>query len=571
MIHLPKILGINNIYKICSNKIFTVKKGSVDNIVWDFQWHMFQLVFVLNELGISPFHPITKNLLTREEIYQILLKDKPTNNIDVDFRNYSKAKKLGLVAKKIKDTFTYENIGGLPKNAIRLDKNGHDAKWYESNFYLFDESKSAEIESRKRTETGQINWIIQKTPRISSASNNLIQNVPSGRIDWFENSSYSDTVLMMLFLLKLFKPKTEWQEREWKKNKDLCASLETINKLTKTYNELIGNLQANKIIQSYRFRKEIRACPDIFSMAMNDQFPYEAGDFLSSVLFLNGLFPSNYNVKKSYFFRTNQDYDIYDNLDTLTRDEIPETKPDGSPNYEDIEIENQNNDFIVFKIKVDIFKCLVEGFKTDESKTTFFDEECGRIVDEKDKLSYQLKKNVLLNRLTLKISDLTAIKSFDYVSNYYKLQEGWEMLPSKIPRFQGPDGKIIGENALTEDIGYKVNKIITSEQLDGSSKVIFFNIDRSIIESSNIIRLKIMPEEQLRINKTNYELLAIIIYQVGKNMLFFKNDGKWFIYNSNFNPDNQKEYIEEVGGYKEMLEWGDNLAIKNSVVLCYSK
>ena len=110
-------LTINGITKICDNNIYLDEK----DIIMNYQWHDFQLRYILEILDLSIKDDKTGLFLTNEQMYNKII-NHPKSKDNVFSKNKKQDKKMGIISEKNKNTISNNNIGSIPNKKIKFKK-----------------------------------------------------------------------------------------------------------------------------------------------------------------------------------------------------------------------------------------------------------------------------------------------------------------------------------------------------------------------------------------------------------------------------------------------------------------
>ena len=145
-------LTINDITKICDNNIYTV--NGENPIIY--QWLDHQLEYVLEILGIPIIDSKTGLKLTNAEIKNLLESTSESKNIQIRSGNPETDVRMGIVPRKILNTISLNNMGGMPENNYLLsDIDGRIINPEQSFVYVTDKvtktSNKKKIRKKKKT------------------------------------------------------------------------------------------------------------------------------------------------------------------------------------------------------------------------------------------------------------------------------------------------------------------------------------------------------------------------------------------------------------------------------------
>ena len=306
------ILKINGITKICDDTIYSYN----DEII-KYQWFDSQLQYILEILGMPIKDSKTNLFLTRRTMSNIIKKilDQTSNDIIITSKNTVKDIEMGIIPKKVLNIISDNNLGGSLSNKPEFNSNNEI-----SNIKFKHISKKSIPKKIKIKKSS--NWLLQETQRVKKANqiigtyNNFLDY---GRLDWYNNSCYADSVLVLLLFpifdgkvsefiktrfieklplkLELIKP-SDYNKYICNKN-TIEKSLEILNNIYKTFNELYSKLITNNIINTHIFLTHLSECSNKLGFLSLDE-EQDSLEFLTNLFSIFGINTTDYNVRHSY-------------------------------------------------------------------------------------------------------------------------------------------------------------------------------------------------------------------------------------------------------------------------------
>ena len=598
-------LKINGITKICDDTIYSYN----DHII-KYQWFDFQLQYVLEILGMPIKDSKTNLFLTRSTMCNIIKKllDQVSNDIIFTSKNADKDIEMGIIPKKIQNIISDNNLGGMLSSKPEFNSNNEISgiKFKHSTKKLI--PKKIKIKIKKPS-----NWLFQETQRVKKA-HQIIGTYDNfldyGRLDWYNNSCYADSVLILLLFpifdgtvsefvkthfieklpLKLELIETENYSKYICNKNTIEKSLEILNNIYKTFNELYFKLITNNIINTHIFLTHLSECSNKFGFLSIGE-KQDALEFLINLFSIFGINTTDYNVRHSYECINIPSRNYSSSLVSIF-DEAVDKSTAGINNYDftsSIKIENKI--IVKYLLPDDLQTILRLNLKTIYTNNEFltnnfkksdyyYDDDIERWYSRKKIVGYKLSKN----KQNILLSKYIRHKRELYPENSYHIYEGYKKID-----INGTDYIISLDNKekiKLEDLEPENDKAILikkyiEELIIDNADVIFFGIIRkhrsynySLQEyKEKILYLKITPDEIIHINGKNLILRGIIVWYNNHYVCFFTNDGIWYKYDDNYNPLKENDYIEVIGNYSDLLKYSlkgiDYIVLKNSVIVWY--
>ena len=577
-------LTINGITKICDNNIYTINS----NEVIKYQWHEYQLRYICEILKISILNNKTDHHLLPLRMAE-LIKQKTADldldlaNINIKSDNLDKDIMYGIIPNKIKNTISNDNLGGTPSDMFKISDNNLYIVNPETIIFIHNgKGDSTENQRRKfskkyKQKLANITWnmndnnnrMISSKKHIQSSTNPFLKY---GRLDWFGNSCYADSVIIML-LYPLFRGNISKfvmdnfiniQDIDITKLSDgpaLCdlsrpnqeKSVKDINKIYKGFRHIHTLLNDHKLFNIYKFLKMIDKCPNkTQQIKYGDKGTHDSMEFLNHLMEIFNIKTSSSNTIRKYkFFKNDPTLQIYD--DTL---EGIFTDPVTNSNIQE-ETNNDNSRVIVNEIFFDDLNKILKTIK-----------------HEGDSISIDITR-FLIKKREIYPDDFYHIFDTDL---YRKIKIQDKIYIQNLNTGEEIDIKTLSED---NDIIQKVDKYIEEIIIDDAD-TLFFNIFRKgrIINSQGnnrdiiIDSVKIVPEPIIKLKSKVLVLKSIIVWYSNHYVTFFMNEDVWYLYNDLYSPSTSTpDYITRVGTYDELLVYSiasiNNIIQTNSVLIWY--
>jgi len=508
-------LTINGITKICDNNIYL----NINNEPINYQWHDFQLKYILHILDLPLTDKRTGLELTNEQMYTIL-KDIPKNKV-IKSSDLIKDIEFGLVPKKIKNKLSINNLGGVPNQPLLLNSSNTMVLQSDSKF-IYDNLIKTQV-SQKLMKVSVIKWLINKdSPRYKKALVKIktdkqvkrdIQFLQFGRLDWYKNSCYADTVLMML-LLPIFNnkistftynnitnikhidedtPNTELNKRQYNCHSELSLNknINILNNIYKIFSQLNSKLNKGAIINSYKLLYYMDTCV-LKTHNFSNKKTHDTIEFFLSLLSIYNIHYSGSNKVTLYKLKqVNENTIRFDQSLEYIFHKIISKNTNGIINY-DIETELvDNNDNIIIKdITSDQIRTIFRTIKSEKEldmndltdlNTDLYhrDIDTSLIVLNSETINFELRKITLVVNLSMFLNHKTEY----YPENNYHIKDGYEKIQEHdkyfiISKSDQTYKKNLQELLPDNDIAIKIEKYIKQEQiLDANT--LFFTIHRN--------------------------------------------------------------------------------------------
>ena len=597
------ILKINGITKICADTIYSYN----DKII-KYQWFDFQLHYVLDILGMPIKDSKTNLFLTRSSMFSSIKKllDQVSNDITITSKNSVKDIEMGIIPKKILNIVSDNNLGGVISSKPEFNSNNViDSIKFK---HIIKKSIPKKIKIKKPSK-----WLLQETQRVKKARqiigtyNNFLDY---GRLDWYNNSCYADSVLMLILFpifdgtvsrfvkthfieklplqLELIEP-AEHRKYICKKN-TIEKSIELLNTIYKTFNDLYSKLKTTNIINTHMFLTHLSECRNNPGFLSNGE-QQDALEFLTNLFSTFGINTTDYNIRHTYKCINIPSRNYSSTLQGIF-DEAVDKSTAGITNYDFISSTKIENKIIVKYLLPDDLQTILrlnlktiytnKEFLTNNFKKSdyYYDDDVERWYHRKKIIAYKLsknKQNILLSRYIRHKREL-------YPENSYHIFEGYKKINiDGIDYIVSLDNK---EKIRLDDLELGNNKAIlikkyVEEFIINKADVIFFGIIRKQRNynyslqryKEKILYLKITPDQTINISGRDLILKGIIVWYNNHYICFFMNNDVWYKFDDNYNPLKENDYVKVVGNYNDLLKYSlsgiDYIVLKNSVIVWY--
>ena len=479
-------------------------------------------------LNISLFDRITGLKLNNIQKYKLIVKVSPDGI--VKGKTYDEDFKMGIVRDKNNNTIP------VPMRPFILSYDGNHYLDVNIDFIheknvknLKNENKTVPrpVTSQKKIPTPTNKWIvdIHNFHKMETLRENVKNTYPEdhflqfGRLSWYKNSCFADSVIMML-LLKMFEngDVSEFVKREFLQKKLLDVSqmsqaelimhncfkinnvenfnqsIDNLNTIYTEFGELNRQLESRNIINLNPFLKIMDRCKTKSKAKFSSGRMQDADEFLKSLF---SIFDIHFN---------DLDLGIDPNISTLT-----------------VNIKfDQLQDFYRKRFTKPSHIDLME----DEIKAQVASIDLSEFVYN-SKLKQFVKKNT--NR---KLSH-DMQKSFVYIDDFYS------------------------------DF---------YDRLDGSNiKNIFFSINRlgfnPLKKKQLFMHNKLIPKISIKNNGIKLKLKGIIVYSHSHYLLYFENKKIWYEYDDMFKGGS--DLITEIGDFTSLIKYNKKI-ISQSRIIWYS-
>ena len=454
--------------------------------------------------------------------------------------------------------------------------------------------------------------IINGRQNIKDNQNNLCLKL--GKLDWIRNSCYADSILTMIYyriilgkdsylsnVLRDFKYTHEMLEY----NQALLCPKITVTESVERYNTILGEyrtilekIRNGDIIHISRLLYYITQCPIGGIENFNDGLFHDSSEFLNTFLRYFMMDIENANIEKQYFFSVeNNNIDSILALRNINLDyNIPKTDALGNSFATYVEGPIQKNGLVQnYVIKNEILGSLykrieaqdksIESSLSGKKNEYMYDFHLNKTILKKDAVKYNIQKMTISEE----IQNMLVSKSIDYFSDdtyhiinpeytYKETGEGYFFFRIED---QNDVTKWLPYNKLDKGIAIKLKTKITESILDNNTDDIFINLERLLNKVYNsvivnkILNVKIIPNEIIDINGTEYILQGINIHKDNHYVSFIRCNDIYYLYDDNYNPEIRTDYLSEVGPYSELVKFGigktKNVVLTNSRILHYVK
>lgn len=601
-------LTVNGITKMCSDKIILNSNGDIVS----FQWHLFQLQKICNYLDISTKHPVFNYSLTRMQLYELLFKNDPiTIEENQDIKNF------GLVPNKIKNSYSDDNLGGMPLEKLKLNHYKNDVIFSDRNRYVYSEeyikyhSKYTYEDDAMHIYKSRLENGLNKI-KLAKEAGNICKSY--GKLNWINNYCYMDTVLMALLLpvfdtrihpyvynnilTKKFTPEDFSDELYGLKlckinneTLDIPKTLDSIHTIQSELQKISDLIIKGNIDNADLFVKSLQLCDNKAYMEYWQGNMSDSVDALNTILSIF-LVPVQYYAKKKEIF-------IYDDTDFKNISSIGKLESDlkkidlsSIQKYENY-IENSSDHHVtIYNIDFDIIK-------------NEFTKVLGEPIDPVQYNQEEYIYSKMLNRIFLKsqesmLDELKTtfsipIDTFFNIQKDVDLEDYWNFDEDKYDttiiqntRYfykledKGQVDRYMTINQIDKDIFKKVyRKIENISIIDGH--LVWFHIQRNtyvknILDQTfytDFLDIQIIPLEQVHIQGNMKQLYYVHCFLRNHYILFFRCNSNWYIYNDKYDiVDSNSDYFEEVGSYSDLLEYSyhgiDRIVQRHSTLLMYA-
>jgi len=567
--------------------------------LFDFQIHHLCSHFdvpIHNEFGsILPNHVLVKELEYKK--FQSTLFECHTCDL----------LGIGSSINKTKNKFIYNNIGGKPIHTIQLDVSQNYIV-PTKNDQIFEEStESVEIllsidncfniydVEPEHTQIMIDEGVQKKNRKMVALEHNrmgttLIDKL--GKIDYTTNSSYIDNILMLYFLPldQSFFVDTLSIENKIPKLNDPTFILQHFNvkmKKTEIKNKIIS---LNNLLIKYN--DEINEGNIItsqqFSIALQTNFAQPRGILTHPYFY----------TKKTYpifdFYKDMLKLNLVDNhpFTSLTKTFIKLDDPNlysgGAelpPTNEilgSVELgKNGHTEHIGFEVDDTIINYLIRRDQyrlPKKNKAYCFI--CNEYIDldlfKKSHLDFHRRNNqiILSNLMNFQIDLIQdeivpasgyAIKIIDNKNVVYEIAN--------------PTNVMTEQEAVANSAAQLYKRVIY-EYLIKDTQCISFYINRiikrinkkTLQEETFLYKMKVKLEKEIVDDDSiTYQLSAIITKENENYLLFFCSDQIWYVYNSNFNPEEQSDYIIQIGSFKDLSMYDQGKVETMGMIYFYLK
>uniref|UniRef100_A0A6C0IVS8 Uncharacterized protein n=1 Tax=viral metagenome TaxID=1070528 RepID=A0A6C0IVS8_9ZZZZ len=588
------LLTINNITKICDDKIYTFQNKPIK-----YQWFTPQLLYVLDILKIPKKDPITGLFLTRITILKVL-NDINIETIDVSSNSKESDIKMGILPIKKLNIVSDNNLGGK----VDLEKVTFDYIVKNMKYTYIDQKTAKTFKIKKDLDK----WLIKKTKRVEKAYeviNSYDNFLNFGRIEWYNNSCYADSIIF-LFLIPIFETGLsdfitnnfldknislgELSTSQISQNKCLEGapeqSIKILNNIYTSFNTLNKKLLSNEIINSFKFLKQLTHCKkktnnlNFVNNTMNDTL-----EFMSILFNVFRIDYSDCNRFTSYKFIDENPKKYTSSLDDMFINPVIEN------DFKEVTYYDKN---IIFKhvynfdltnllnmnLNDGINHFIYDTLEQIKKPNYYYDTTLELWFPKKKKALY----NIMKNKKLIPISKFIRYKQELYPEDSYHLYEGYKKITEEGVDFVvSIDGK---EKIKIDDLPPINNKAIrifkyVNECIVDNAETLFFGIHRKkqVLDKDKNLRnvfipIKILPIETIILNSKTLFLRGIIVWYNNHYITFFCKDNLWYKYDDNFNFTITDDYIDYIGSLEDLISYQidsfKNIVLTNSILYWYN-
>ena len=497
---------------------------------------------------------------------------------------------------KKKLLITDNNLGGI-LTSEPLIKNNFINKFVKYEY--IDSSKKIKIVVKKSK------WLIKETERVKKsklAIGNYGNFLDYGRLDWYNDNSYVDSILILLlfpifnnkistFISKKFLNKqlsideipVDKQNLFMCKQKTIAESIILLNDIYKSFDTLYNKLNNKDIINSFNFIEIFSKCDRELSKNYYYNNPIDNSiNFLRKLLNIYNIHTTDYNIKNIYMSIDTPSYQFSESFSGIFEENVDEYIA-GIKNYDFVESKTLENSVILKTITSEdlenIYSLGISDVLTEQEfkrkkiniKKYFYDKDIKKWYDKKNKL----KNKLLKNKKKIFLSRFLNHKREIYPENFYYPFEDNKIIIEDGIYYVEDSKKIrynIDELDIKNDKFTKINKIIEEYRII-DTEMIFFTLSRNNLEN-NFLNLKIIPDETINVKSKIVTLKGIIINYNNHYITFFKNSNLWYKYDNNYDPSKFSDYIELIGNYSNLLSYSlentDYIILKKAIIVWYN-
>lgn len=570
----------------------------------------FQIHHICKHLQI-PIHNELGSTLPN----QLLFKELNNINFESHIFNCTTCNLLGIgkLHIKQKNKFIYNNIGGKPILPIKLDVS-QNYIIPSKNEHIFEESTelvdivlsidncfniydSTDLNLPKQTQTDTTLDEIKKKNRKTVAKVHILKGTTVinklGKIDYTFNSSYIDTILMLYFLPleQSFFVNALSIEQKIPKLNDPTFILQHFNikmKKTEIKNKIIS---LNNLFNKY-----------------NDEI--DEGNIITSQQFgitLQTNFAQPRGILTHPYFYTKKTYPIFDFYKDLLKLNLIENQPFTTLTKTYIALDDPNlysggaelpptheilssvilgkngpTDHIGFEVNDTIINYLIRRDQhrlPKKNKTFCFI--CNEYIDsdlfKKNHLDFHRRNNQII------LSNLMNFQ-IDLIQDEIVPASGYatKTLNEKniVYEIENPTNAMTEQEAVSKSIAQQQKRVIY-EYLIKDTKCISFYINRiinrtnkkTLQEETFLYKMQVQLEKEITDEDSiTYQLNAIITKENDDNyLLFFCSSQIWYVYNSNFNPEEQSDYIIPIGTFNDLANYDHGKVKTMGIIYFYLK
>lgn len=631
-----QLLTINNITKICDDKYYFKPDNSLTEFQWYDHQIDFIIANIDTDMEIRIINPITGYRLSRSQIYKYLVKTFKTNKFIIkDTISEDELQKFGLSKKKNipRDIYIFDSIGGQSYPPIEYCKNTNTSSIPQKYIYgkiveikkIVSKNTKVNQKSKKKkiklSKPKKIHNRFFKTIRMDNGLRQIKNTTDRleklGKFDWYNNSCYADSILLALFYNAIQNPEQLIYKRILTKrytSDDINEIYQCKNKREETHlilNSILDTLKTylndiskSKIFNIYNLLRDMNKCKKFFAQNYSDGSFHDLNEFLESILKLLSIsidtserqivYRSPFSNKDKINFSVPNIHNSNYNLqltDGVGESFYPVTKV--SNRRPQVQQVNITNDILLDSYRKLDINTVSSLIALNNSNKYYIEPILKKWVLKSNKLAIKVK----YNNIQLNISSFTTLRIIHNFSNkeqYYYYSKNIEDREHPLDlghkyyyNINDKDDytKYKKSSEMSEDIGFRVSYKIEEYILGNHSNYISFNIHRryhsQIFENkklqpiNKILNIKIIPEEILNIDGSNYRLTSIMLYKDLHYFAIILLGDNYYLYDDNYEYPPQTNYIEKIGGYQSILNYiyknVTEITLRNSTNLFYTK
>lgn len=534
-----QLFTFNDITKFYGSKIILDPSGNVSN----YQWHTFQLLKIAEMYQSKTKDDITKCTLSRIQLINNINNKRKVIKTPTIAQNQSDLVKLGLIPKK--DTINLiNNLGGLPKQPLILNKYKTDVVFKKDNYYQYVSNKIRKPKSQP------ISQPIKPNP-----------DCIKGVIKYHQNKCYMDTILQLLLVNTPENSMRKILLDSLNKNQQIFKSSTKEAKLSKQMKNLSKSLDDGKIINSRVIVNALRAFVPKTHHFVNN-VPSDTNEFLMFLLDSLKIMTSSYN-EVSYYYAKNK-IDPGNSITTISNTTLG--------------LQNIKSNF--YGVKEKLFR------KKSSTKISLLEPAISvvslPIINDSnisDLLAWQEESGPLEKPpyyLILTNENWSYHINKDSVGEFYQLVDEKTKInqlilsPVKTPELElDRDNQLFkykGETIASYGFRYKIDRFSVNQ-----ANVLIIPLNRQIfgVERDSIKTTSIIPEQMISLSGDELRLFNIICYGdggVGHYFGYYLCNGLWYKYD-----DNATNNIILIGDYDTLISVEVEWVKKRSCTLFYSK
>ena len=381
-----------------------------------------------------------------------------------------------------------------------------------------------------------------------------------GKINYSENSSYID-VILMLFIVpiensafsdifdigsRIPKIKKDFISTHFKNKLNKKELISKIIELNRTLNDYKEKIFGGEIINSQLFRISLQTNfnqpgllthPYYFS---KNSFPIF--DFYKDILKLNVINTQSFTSLNKYFIHPDSPTIFSGNTD-IPQEDILHTVQEQS---------DEPVEHICLEIKGDILKYLVtrDTYKLPADNREFLCPICNEFISRFDKthMKFHRSNKIVLNQILELQLDLnkteTVTTNLDGVISQQEYQ------------------RVVYQYSIynAKSISFHINRFEKR-----------INKQSHMEETHFVYEIPVFLEEVITDkNDNNYKLKAIITQTTNTtHLLFFCINDIWYVFNSQFDPELQSDYIIQIGNFALLSKYQDELVKRLGIIYVY--